>query len=192
MLKLILSTVIFLSESERTLHLINDRTLNLGGETHQGIRRDVQSYLLHRHHGTRPAVGSGCGDFHRRLLVHGPFQISPFVGDARRGLENLGGRRAGISGDQIHAGGQGTERDGSVAHHILSSHFLNSCGGNLLQKRPAPGFRSRGRWSVSARRPYSITSFGSFQRFGAPNGKLLEGSKISKKMEQRNRGLLHV
>ena len=83
---------------------------------HQRVGRDVQAHLLHGHKDAGAAVRRACGDFHGRLLVDGPLDVSALRSSLRNGLQHLRRRRARIAAHQVDPGSERAHGDGFVAH----------------------------------------------------------------------------
>ena len=94
-------------------------------EAHERIRRDVEADLLHRDKHARPCIGSACAYLHRSLLVHRPFDVDMVGTPLHDGLDDLSGRRAGISRYHIHACRKGTQGQSLVAHKEFLVHAIS-------------------------------------------------------------------
>ena len=95
-------------------------------QAHERIGSHVQAHLLHGDQRTGACVGGAAGHFHGDLLIHGPFHVDIPAAALRHGLQHLGGRGAGITADQVHAGREGAERDGLIAHYKFIMHTVTS------------------------------------------------------------------
>jgi len=105
------------------------------GQMEQKIGGDIDAVLLHHAEGAEPREGGRRRDLHGHLFVGGPFyiELSRFRKAGKR-LDDLRGRRAGITGGNPQPGLQGAAGDGLVPHQQdLGPFFLFT-----IQSHPVP------------------------------------------------------
>ena len=87
------------------------------GRGEQRVGGDVQADVFHRGDGARAGKGDAERHFQRDLFIGRPLAVPAQFGEA---FQDFGGRRAGVTGAERHAGITRGQRNGFVAAQELS------------------------------------------------------------------------